>query len=279
MHEMERYLRVLEANGELLFHYTTPLSAIKHILREGKLMFNSLGLSHDPIEFEDLDYSAHTWASGDRNVVTEQLDQLVKKGRRENDVVKKFFKIACFCRDLDDLPEGVYSKGCNRSMMWSHYGEGHSGVCLVFAKNDLISEVQRQIGTDGLVLGNDVNYTNDLRKLEAVLNLGPADGVASDQDRIQRNAKHLLFTKLLDFRSESEFRICFWKRQQIHERDREFIDIRKAIVAVLLGSAFPEPFDPLVNVQARSMNVPVFQVYWLSRGPLWVDMEHKKALL
>lgn len=279
MIDLESYLQQSEPNSELLFHYTAPLTAVAHVLPEQKLIFTSLKLSHDPIEFEDLDYSAYSGAAGDKRVVTEQLDSLVRKGSRENEIIKKFFKIACFCRDRESQPHSAHFKGCNRSMMWSHYAKGHGGVCLVFKRTDLISEVQRQIGADGLVLSSDMDYTNDLRKLEAVVNLGPADGVVSAEDRIKMNSKYLLFTKLMDFQNENEFRICFWKRQQTQQVDREFIDIGKAIIGILLGSSFPEPFARLITLQARDMNLPVFQVFWLHGMPLWVDTEKKKALL
>ena len=275
---LESYLNDPVPNGDVLCHYTTSATAMEHILHDGKLKLAALRTSHDPLEFEDFEHSAHTWASGDQKVVMDMLDELTKRGVRENEIVKHHIKIACFCIDGSDLAEHPHHKACNRSRMWIQYANAHTGICLAFDRQILINEVSKQIGQENVIFSDRVDYKNSLKELAAAVSLSPADRVATELDRVRKHAKLFLFTKLKDFQNENEYRICFWKRNESSISEHELLRVGGAIVGILLGSSFPEAYIPLIRKKAKDMQIPVCQAFWLHGTPLWVDLEKRKAL-
>jgi hypothetical protein len=255
------------ADDDLLFHYTTLPVAIEHILFEKQLRFSSLSGSKDPLEFEDFSISSASIASGDQEVVKQDLQRKIEKGERLNDLIKRRFKVACFCADAEVATKFHHGKGCYRSRMWTQYADGHSGVCIVFSKSALLLAVRAHIGASDLLLKSRVRYSNDGTSLADILFLRPGNDWQDETKKLLENSGRLLFTKLEDYRDESEYRICYVRQADMSVRLYELVDCQEAIVGAIIGSRFPTAYIEMALSLTKQIGVPMHRCYWLHGRP------------
>jgi len=257
---------------QMLCHYTDYCAALNHILPERALKFSSLRKTHDPLEFEDFSYGAGSVAAGDRAVVLESMDRGLQLGTEEQQIVKGKAKIGCFTIDATDISGELHHKACYRCRMWSQYAKAHTGVCLVFDRNRLISVLRGQVGDAYTFLQQRIFYSNDLGELQRRVFIQPKDTVYTAKERVLKNADWYFFTKLADFRDENELRICYWREATDADSDCEILSVGDALAGVLLGNSFPQEYRPTAINEARKLGVPVLQILWLHGTPFWVEV-------
>jgi hypothetical protein len=261
------YFDSRRVDGGLLFHYTDREAALEHILYEGLLKFTALKWSHDPLESDDYEYSAASNATGIKAVAMDSLKQQIARGHQEGDIVKRRAKIACFTVDPGDLSLEPHLKGCFRSRMWTQFAEAHSGMCLAFDKGLLLSSIAAQLNRDDQLLSKKVTYQNyDSQRFEVAFKRPWEDSPVPEQAVLDRAGVHF-FGKVEDHRDESEFRIVFWRAATDLSGNPEFLEIRDALVGIILGKRFPQAYVGLAKDQANRLGVPSFQLSWYLGTP------------
>ena len=268
----EAYFRSEEAYDDLLFHYTEYTTAMEHVLHERLLKFSSLKWSHDPLEYNDYEYSAASNAAGDRAVAFESLHQQLRRGQAENDIVKKRAKVACFSIDDGLAPIDLHHKGCYRSRMWTQYSRGHTGICIVFSKQRLLSCIRRQLLDEDVCISGKVNYQNIESKRFDLVFKRPWEESPEPDKAVLENAGIHFFSKLEDYHDEAEFRIVYWRAVPDLSSNAEFLDVKDAFAGILVGNSFHTRYRPVVKKQAAELHVPVFQITWYLGTPLWEEI-------
>lgn len=204
-------------------HYTTSIKAIK-IITTGFFKFGKLENSNDPFENLIKRY----------NISYNVPDYLNQFMMRLFDHSNKELSFASFGQDTDINHTGL------SWTMWAHYGNKHSGVCLVFDKSALINEISIQ--TDKFEARN-VNYTNSLLINPIYFN----DKINDSYISILKEFKEiLLFSKHQGWKSEGEFRIV------VFENSFTF-PISNCLKEVIYGPEIPYRNELRLNKQLKKM--------------------------
>jgi hypothetical protein len=245
-----------------IYHYTTTPVAIEHILHNKKFRFSSLTQSNDPIEFENFTpYSI----CDDSN----QLSQNIEIGKSTSNIIKKSFKFASFCTD-DKICDGFFGKGFQKCRMWSQYADKHRGICLVFSKKILLYVIKDNLDNKNSYLFYDkINYDNKLNKLFYAMNFTQHNITTDIFDHIEKFKKELLFTKVLDYKDESEFRIAFYNERFLKDNN-SYIDFyfKNSIKEIIVGCKFSDAYKINIKKISNDLNVPVYQLNWLDGKPV-----------
>jgi len=125
-----------------LSHYTSAINAI-NIITSQHFIFGHLEHSNDPFENLKKRYLVSYNIPDSLRLYMDQIFEFVNN------------KISFASFGLSDnlIPDG------QNWPMWSHYGNLHSGVCLIFDLESTISEINKL--TDMVIAGN-IKYTNFL---------------------------------------------------------------------------------------------------------------------
>src|SRR5660398_66314 len=120
-----------------LYHYTSADGALFGILHSGNLRLSPFEFTNDLWESRPL-YPHLTSHFDDQSASPESSFALWKEIDRN---IRLHSKVACLTQDWD-LPDHVLNsdalRGWAHLSLWAHYGEGHAGVCLRFARDKLI---------------------------------------------------------------------------------------------------------------------------------------------
>ena len=195
---------------KILFHYTSYNSAFWYIFRNKKLLINRFKNSSDPLE---------------------------KKGRFKKSEgfdakCSDFYRFCCFCKD-DSLAQGHH-----KARMWAQYANNHTGVCLGFNEDILVSTLENTFHLKYKI--KPINY-----KLleEQTTKLHTTEGVIySLSESEPLHLYHLLygheslpellfFSKLKDYEHENEKRIVMY----IEDNQKILIDIQDSLKYVVFG--------------------------------------------
>ncbi len=254
------------SSGDAVFHYTKAETALAHILEKSTLKFSNIISSDDPYEYS-LPSGTSTFGF---NVAEEQQIQMMNYFCKI--INKHSFRIS-FCNN--SFSDGnLESNGFLKSRMWSQYGEGHQGVCLVFSKPELVEEVKNNIcGSKDIFLYEDIRYgeTTDLT-------LNSSDGYIDNNDLIQKvmnsitQQKQKFFHKVLDYRDENEFRL-FLVKENIECDSMIDIDISKSLKYIIVGAKFPKVYYPLIKSFGEKFKIPYKKLHWESNKFYMLDIK------
>lgn len=152
--------------------------------------------------------------------------------------------------------------------MWAHYAEGHSGVCLVFERENLATLTREAFDGRAPYAGNVMyaDYASD-----------EIDGFTLDGDRIEAEglepviddhfeAWHpvLFFRKNIDWADEFEFR---WLLRG-PDPAPEFVAIREALCGIVAGDSFPSrEHDSLQHLATRLGSPTIATCQWNNGYP------------
>jgi hypothetical protein len=208
-------------SDDALFHYTSTTVFFEHILDKMELRLSPLENMNDPMEYKKplFTYFSYGYPKYDR--------ELLEKAKiRLNDLKLRECKIACFCSNLKNS-----HKGYLRSRMWSQYGDNHKGVCLVFSKESIQSVI------DCSYKFEEVDYINKpfpLQDYDIEYGLLNHIGVKKYfDDFFEKKYKKIFFTKVTDYRDESEFRLL--KRVKNKNIIFAYINFRSCLKGVIIG--------------------------------------------
>jgi hypothetical protein len=131
--------------------------------------------------------------------------------------------------------------------MWERYGDSQHGVCLVFDRDELHHVCTPQLRALGTVWCGGVRYDNAALadggtqgyRLDgsAVAVAGGGDVAKGLAAHLEERRELLFFTKMEDYRDEQEYRYVVFDGS---ERGYVYVDVEAALIAVVLGEAFPK---------------------------------------
>ncbi|MCP4648624.1 MAG: DUF2971 domain-containing protein [PVC group bacterium] len=259
--------------SDYLFHYTKTSTAVEHILYEKKLRFTPLSKMHDPLEFLDAYHSAYSMEGVDRN----KLEKLYTRDLDINEIVRRKFRVACFCKDMELYEchnSGInFNRGWARSRMWSQYAEGHAGICIVFSKKSLLKnitqEVKRKVSEHKTVILNEsVKYDNTLMERAEALHIS-LDGNGlnkSPLEWIKEHSKEYLFKKLVDYKDEQEYRFAIYHESFLSNTYTD-ICFGDSILAIILGVKFPPAYKVNIEDCIKRIGCECAEMYWHGGKP------------
>jgi hypothetical protein len=193
-----------------VFHYTSLKSALA-IASSKELWLGSMAAMNDPREYKVAEpVTMQIVGPGGAVVPVDErlaIDTLVAR--------RLDMRVASFTADAaSGAPKTAMraaGRGYARPSLWAHYGDRHQGVCIVFDRAALVSQLNATLGTNALhdlvtyVDGIDPNDWSGILLLDDV----PRLGVDAAVDRhIRQHADRLVFTKNEDWRAEREWRCC-----------------------------------------------------------------------
>jgi hypothetical protein len=240
------YLKSLK-DEEFLFHFTSTDTAIKHILCEKQLKLNSFKNMNDPWECKNFDHYY-------QNMDIEKSPEIFKK-EEEINKIKSYSKIASFCTneppnivtiEIDPQSNCTINKlkkvkdkysrfAFERSRMWNQYANNHKGVCIVFSKESLIESFQKQFY--GKMLYSDyLKYSPQYSYFQEGLTLDCDELLKLNNDvfikkYIKSKKDYIFFSKNIDYRDESEFRIVVYDS----DNNCNFLNIKDCIRGIIIG--------------------------------------------
>ncbi|WP_212988557.1 DUF2971 domain-containing protein [Actinoplanes auranticolor] len=241
-----------------VFHYTGAEPAISGILRSGTLRLSPFESTNDLWESWPLRPGISSSADApDRGPERGHWDDIDR-------IIRLHAKVACLTQDYEiaDAFGRDALRGWNRLATWNHYGAGHSGICLRFDRQALISSFTVAPVPGALLrFHGPVEYRGispgvgpSLVDLDQIEEFG-LDAVATAYAR--DNHQQLFFRKHRDWGNELEYRLVLIDRSTLPAE----IPIRDALTGVYLGVNFPERRRPAVLAALESYpDVEIFDV-------------------
>lgn len=245
-----------------LYHYTTMETALNGILHFKTLRFSPFANVNDPMESDRIILGL--FGPGPHEEVLDSFP-----------LVDSFFRdqMKTLCFSLDDQfdpnhPENHFHNYCARGhskpRMWATYGDDHKGVCLIFDKEILRTEIESQIESDVRLFHGGISYTktspflNELPKFD--LEALKADHQKELQRQTDIHKEKWLFSKHIDWVSENEYRfVLSGGRQGVVD-----LSFGNALVGVVVGKKAedkPGYLRALADL-TQEMEIPCVQLTW-----------------
>jgi hypothetical protein len=147
---------------------------------------------------------------------------------------------------------GVFSSSKKNDdiLMWSHYGDGHRGICLGYQASDIVSAIPESF--KGVIFAGEVHYSSSKPSFNYLWWLAP---FSYGPFLIETYLMDCLFTKYKEWSYEKEFRFALlpfsplgkdWRILNKKARHFYFGCQADAALAVHKGlpfSAIPEPYE------------------------------------
>lgn len=262
--------------GQCFFHYTTRDAAFGQILPARQLRFSTYERMRDPLENRDWRFTG-AW--------------FVDPTETPNSAEKAFFTFNHYAQEIRhkarllamtvDAPGATeidhFARGWARARMWEHYAEKHAGVCLVFDRQRLISNLSRSVREQCEVspYHRPVEYT-ETGTADLTLNLGSPDefSTAAKVARyIEDHNDELFFLKTLDWETEFEYRFVTTTESD----DDLFVDYGDALEAVIVGEKFPHWERPAAIEACNNAAAEALRLDWSMHRPIPAKLKAAKA--
>lgn len=258
-------LRDYVEQEDAVFHYTTMPITLERILSERRLRMSVFGDFKDPYEY------GFKFFSSQREGASDSADETTQSINR---LLRFTCRVLCFCSNKQptvvlksgDSESYALSSGWQRSRMWSQYGDGHKGMCLVCSRENIQSYLLGISGRAEKMQADYVTYLEDFGFYPVVDNPGcDQDANACALEYIKNNFS-LLFRKHIDYRDEAEFRVV------ILDPDRRVqeLDVRRILKGIIVGDRIPEVYIPLIRQLCADLDIEVLQARWTQSDPKWV---------
>jgi hypothetical protein len=250
--------------GWCLYHFTgADVAAI--VLESGQLRMSPVENTNDPREAKDwiiAPISATGGFDASRFVVVQE--RLNLRLRRET-------KLVCLSGDGPpkvNRDEEPLERGWAHPRMWAHYGANHTGVCLVFDMKKLAAAFRTALKGRGVLTAGPVTYSdiNPALTHAFVMDMAEVERVGMDQAIEAHADAHLatlLFTKLLDWATELEYRFALRGR----DGSFEYVDFNKSLIAACVGPDYPDSDPAGVLARLREAGTPAYRVQWINGHP------------
>jgi hypothetical protein len=255
-------------SGDALFHYTKLSTAIEKILAEKRLRLSLLKDTNDPREYQFKLLGMTGWS------LPPEARDLYDRCHPVLDRIVRFeCRVLCFCTNakgniiqknggpLEDPIPSV--SGWAKSRMWSQYGESQHGICLVFSRSSVQNEIEKFSDSIKWSHAAQVEYTTEERMPFHSLNIDGNSLVVEGVEpycskHVELNRNDLFFTKHVDYRDESEFRLVVHDPKNVVD----YIDIGSSIRGIITGDRTPKVYFPLLESYSRDLNVEARQARW-----------------
>lgn len=280
---------------EYLYHYTSWQVAKEHILSgDQSIRFGFMSEMNDPLEFTGVSPNLYGDSKGDRDLPL-RIWGAIKLVTRE--------KVQLFCTTEDICSKSCASvirtskglqnvtqilerakRGFGHAPMWHHYAEQHQGVCLIFNKKILQTEIGKALESQGIVLQGSISYTEERDEgIDFNKHFKMEDVADFDGDQLEGCVKKIvrldgyqhLFNKNIDWSYEKEFRWAFISDNQ----ENIFVPVKNALAGIVLGCDFDSSLHADAKCLAQQNNIPIERVFWNngSIAPPWPPEAFEKG--
>jgi hypothetical protein len=223
--------------GRFLYHYTDREAAFEHILPRREIRFSPYTRVHDPLENQP-------WRFSGSYVGEDQSPEKAFSVFHAHAMT--IWNIAKLVALTDDAPEEPtdseaakrFRRGWARPRMWDRYAEHHRGVCLVFDRERLATNLAAALQAQGFPspYHRRVDYSDDASPFNVDLNSLPSDVTPRYvADFIEDHHDSLFFLKKTDWATECEYRFVVTTPGD----DYLLVDYGDALTAVIAGEQFP----------------------------------------
>jgi hypothetical protein len=253
-----------------LFHYTSRDAALEHILPSGRLRFGRLPRTNDPREFAPVLPGIAGFVGDDDEVTTGNPFEFIEEA---NELLRGSVHVLCFTEDRPSrVSSGRYGNGPCRARMWAQYAGNHTGVCLVFDGDRLDRAALDQFKStpERSLIRGPVTYAEEgeYPHLTLIQPEAERDLRAFVESMVERNPRELFFTKDWDWASETEYRLLL----RGETKDEEFLKVRDALEAVIVGQRFHPVYKPGVYKLCEELEVEALEIQWQMGPPVVVRM-------
>lgn len=256
--------------NKYLYHYTRWEIALEHIFPTGEMRFSPLQMTNDPRESKEWMFMFN----GSRSIDKNEMNEISNKVKL---LIQERSKVICFTREdptkYKKPPFKVLFRGFAHPRMWAQYAGNHTGVCLIFDKKELTTNITAQLFNVEHIFEGPVSYKNQV---------GYIDAFSLDYSQIKRDGlnkfisqhiskyhKMLFFGKLSDWKSELEYRWVVTSRSPSYE----YFYCLNAISGIVLGADFPEEKKKQIVKYCRNLKIPLLQLSWHNGYPVPLPIE------
>ena len=246
-----------------LAHFTNINALINHILPQQKLRASNLLRLNDPLENEWP--KVFSYESNDGGVVPTDYQCFYEKHAPQ---IGKFIKVLCFSSyDHHLIKKMPFSAPHLNMRMWSQYGDGHKGACLIFEKEDLIG---KSPGENNILCSDDVMYDSQpapwgSHTCHNISEFNTSNSSIEDffHENVKKDIKShpgQIFTKRMEWRDELEFRLAFYESQL----DFSYLSIANKIKEIHFGAMANEKNIEIVS--NLFPEIPLFKLTLHEKG-------------
>ncbi|WP_186313598.1 DUF2971 domain-containing protein [Paenarthrobacter nicotinovorans] len=246
--------------SNLLFHYTSAEVGIFNILMGGTLRLSPMSTTNDPWETEPVMPGFQIVPPDDDAFGP---DHAIKAWEEIDRDIRLHSKLVSLTQDWGpaDIFFDTPRRGWSHLSSWAHYGARQSGVCLGFDREILLEEFSKLGDPAALHVQGPVTYWRDGSHavfhpiLSTHLRKYGTDAVS--RQYAEEHQQALFLSKHIDWANEYEYRLALMNGSALPE----FIDISRAMKAVVVGSKFSAGLKPaLEEALSKYSNVTVGQI-------------------
>jgi hypothetical protein len=225
------------ASPKFVYHYTSWKS-LRKIAETRGLLMNTFPKLNDPRESKK--WEVGFYGTGKPSVRPEGVSEVVERFKANIRV------LSCSMGSPDELTNSDRSgHGYAKPAMWAHYGENHSGACLVLDRKKLQSCIERAFANSmapgGRLSAGDVHYASDSLQDASFQGIS-LNEIASHtvdaaiEEHLLRHWDGIFFVKHADWSPEVEYR---WVAYDPARLATDIVDITGALQSLILGAEFP----------------------------------------
>jgi hypothetical protein len=241
-------------NSPVIYKYVGCSKIVLKILKESKLQLSSPKNFNDPFDCYEKLITFEKISAADLERLTKkyanQFPDAIKKieiGLKKSNFgeISEAYKKYGISNFISTVGITCFSRNYKHNLMWSHYGESHSGICLGFDLIELYSSLEKVPNSDKSLL--KVNYESVFESKDFF-----QDGLSS--------IIHWLKTKSIYWIYEDEIRLLYTKLK-LNDSGKKFIKIsQKSFSEIIFGVNFP--FDQNSELlDYISTNYPKIDLY------------------
>lgn len=200
---------------------------------DGEFNIGNIGGSHDARnEFFRKKFGDHV------------IDRYFKKGNEDDFRINHYMKNFINKEFKEKLGICCFSKIPDNDLMWSHYANGHTGLCLIFNKEKLLNSLQYGVKKKeiGVVEFGDDNYVESLCNID--LNF-------TDKDNCEGNFDDFFKKKKNDWSYEQEIRLYYMFRKDYSNRLLQFH--KESLAGIIFGYKTDEDDIYTIDTLVREM--------------------------
>ncbi|UYX53363.1 DUF2971 domain-containing protein [Bacillus thuringiensis] len=255
-------------SNQYLYHFTKYTTALEYILPKRLIRFSTLKNTNDLRERKEWAFSM-----GIPNEDIIPFERFQEINKDINSLVKENSKVICFTRDNSipvEFPYEVFGRGYSHPRMWAQYGGNHRGVCLMFNKQKLGQEINKQLSQRGMIYKGNVNYgTTYSRKMLEAFHFRYEDIVREGlmdfaQKHSSKYIKELFFEKALDWKEEWEYR---WVLLDKEKSDYQYVNYKNSLEEIILGEDFPPVYESIILAYCKKFNTKASRLLWKNGIP------------
>jgi len=172
-------------------------------------------------------------------------------------MVKDRFQVICF--------SGAQRKGWDNEMMWAHYADRQTGVCLEFNEEALKRSIDENFPGTRFEI-QDVNYEQQIRNRDAWVYWD--ESVPQEQNLtnfLEQLSRKVTFYKSHFWEKEDEKRLLF-----LNHSKRLFVPILSALKAVHIGLNIPKKEHEAIFQAVKEKGIKLYvMVYQSNRYERW----------